>query len=385
MVQGSGLEVKSFLEVFIDSLPSFDIDQSFTTIINDQIPSTSILTASLPCGGCTPFNLDQIEPSANDTNNSVSQYTLDDLHLQSITDVLDNSLSGGPTYIQRSDFEKFKTSIMDDILNLKNSVRELEEKLDRQNSASLDLSRKSRSDKSCQATCHHTTSTSPKTTTSNNTIELHDSTPITPYRDALLSCNTSADSVTTTSFTSIGRVKSRSRKNATARGKGQLQTPQRNDVHRTAPQRNQHHLPKISQDIQEPSISKPQEALHYIFGDSTIKGIYPEVMSSSARERVEIFPWARARMEHLLQKIQDVDPAASVTRVTIHAGFNDSQIDLKISSNVLSKLVNLLHVKFKNVVDIAFSSIVLPTARGACLDQAYKNNTMLKNFVLVII
>ncbi|GFR77110.1 hypothetical protein ElyMa_000500200 [Elysia marginata] len=87
------------------------------------------------------------------------------------------------------------------------------------------------------------------------------------HKDALQSCNTSADSVTTTSFTSIGRVKSRSQKNATAQGKVQQQTPQRDDVHRTAPQRNQHHLPKIDQDIQEQSISKPQKTLHYIFGD----------------------------------------------------------------------------------------------------------------------
>ncbi|GFS11535.1 protein very KIND-like [Elysia marginata] len=157
-------------------------------------------------------------------------------------------------------------------------------------------------------------------------------------KDALLSCNTNANSITTTSFTSIGRVKTRSKKNATSQGKVQHQTPQRDDVNRTAPQRNQHHLPKIDQDTQKPSFSKPQETLHYIFGDSTLKGIYSEAMSSSAGERVEIFTWARARMEHRLKKIQDFDPAASVTRVTIHAGFNDSQIDLRLSSYVLSKL-----------------------------------------------
>ncbi|GFR99307.1 hypothetical protein ElyMa_001040900 [Elysia marginata] len=303
MVQGSALEVKSFLDVFIDSLPSFDIEQSFTTIINDQISNTSILdSASLLCGDCMPSNLKQIEPSTIDINNSELQCTLDDQHLQSITDVVDNSLSGSPTYILQGDFEKFKTSIMADVLILKNRVRELEEKLHRKNSASLDQSCKSKFDKSCMATCQHTSSTFTKTTTSNNTIELHDTTPITPYKDALLSCNTSVDSITTTSFTSIGRVKTRSKKNATSQGKVQHQTPQRDDVNRTAPQRNQHHLPKIDQDTQKPSISQPKETLHYIFGDSTLKGISSEAMSSSAGERVEIFTWTRARMEHLLKK-----------------------------------------------------------------------------------
>ncbi|GFR71332.1 hypothetical protein ElyMa_000350800 [Elysia marginata] len=143
MVHGSALEVKSFLDVFIDSLTSFDIEQSFTTIINDQISNTSnsiLDSASLPCGDCMPSNLEQIEPSTIDINNSELQYTLDDQHLQSITDVMDNSLSGSPTYILQSDFEKFKTSIMADMLILKNRVRELEEKIHRKSSASLDLS-----------------------------------------------------------------------------------------------------------------------------------------------------------------------------------------------------------------------------------------------------
>ena len=41
---------------------------------------------------------------------------------------------------------------------------------------------------------------------------------------------------------------------------------------------------------------------HFIFGDSFVKGIHAEVMSTSDEEKVEIFSWSGVRMEHLIDK-----------------------------------------------------------------------------------
>ncbi|GFR72749.1 hypothetical protein ElyMa_002121000 [Elysia marginata] len=97
-------------------------------------------------------------------------------------------------------------------------------------------------------------------------------------RDALQSSNISVKSVTNTSFTNIRRVKSRSKKDATAQGKDLQETPQRDHIHKTAPQMNQHPLTIIDQDIQEPSISKTQKFLHYIFGGLNYLTLKPSTL-----------------------------------------------------------------------------------------------------------
>ena len=55
-----------------------------------------------------------------------------------------------------------------------------------------------------------------------------------------------------------------------------------------------------------------QKSKHLIFGDSFVKGIHAEVMSTSDEEKVEIFSWSGVRMEHLIDKISNV-PLDSLT------------------------------------------------------------------------
>ena len=117
---------------------------------------------------------------------------------------------------------------------------------------------------------------------------------------------------------------------------------------------------------------------HFIFGDSLVKGIHAEVMSTSDEEKVEIFSWTGVRMEHLIDKISNVPQDSLVKKVTIHAGIYDSKFKISISSSTLSQL--LLHAKFPNITEIAFSSIVPPAGRGVCLNYSFKNNETIESF-----
>ena len=119
---------------------------------------------------------------------------------------------------------------------------------------------------------------------------------------------------------------------------------------------------------------------HFIFGDSFVKGIHAGVMSTSDEEKVEIFSWSGVRMEHLIDKISNVPQDSLVKKVTIHAGINDSKFKISISSSTLSQLLKLLHAKFPNITEIAFSSIVPPAGRGVCLNYSFKNNETIESF-----
>ena len=119
---------------------------------------------------------------------------------------------------------------------------------------------------------------------------------------------------------------------------------------------------------------------HFIFGDSFVKGIHAGVMSASDEEKVEIFSWSGVRMEHLIDKISNVPRDSLVKKVTIHAGINDSKFKISISSSTLSQLLKLLHAKFPNITEIAFSSIVPPAGRGVCLNYSFKNNETIESF-----
>ena len=111
---------------------------------------------------------------------------------------------------------------------------------------------------------------------------------------------------------------------------------------------------------------------HFIFGDSFVKGIHAGVMSTSDEEKVEIFSWSGVRMEHLIDKISNNPQDSLVKKVTIHAGINDSKFKIFISSSTLSQLLKLLHAKFPNITEIAFSSIVPPAGRRVCLNYSFK-------------
>ena len=103
---------------------------------------------------------------------------------------------------------------------------------------------------------------------------------------------------------------------------------------------------------------------HFIFGDSFVKGVYAEVVSTSDEEKVEIFSWSGVRMEHLIDKISNVPQDSLVKKVAIHAGIKDSKFKISISSSILTKLIKLLNTKFPKATEIAFSSIVPPAGRG---------------------
>ena len=85
-------------------------------------------------------------------------------------------------------------------------------------------------------------------------------------------------------------------------------------------------------------------------------------------------------MEHLIDKISNVPQDSLVKKVTIHAGINDSKFKISISSSTLSQLLKLLHAKFPNITEIAFSSIVPPAGRGVCLNYSFKNNETIESF-----
>ena len=89
-----------------------------------------------------------------------------------------------------------------------------------------------------------------------------------------------------------------------------------------------------------------KKSKHLIFGDSFVKGIQAEVMSTSDGEKVEIFSWSGVRMEHLIDKISNVPLDSLVERVTIHASINDSKFKISISSSTLTQLLKLLLLNF---------------------------------------
>ena len=119
---------------------------------------------------------------------------------------------------------------------------------------------------------------------------------------------------------------------------------------------------------------------HFIFGDSFVKGIHAEVMSTSDEEKVEIFSCPGVRMEHLIDKISNVPQDLHDKKVTIHAGINDSKFKISISSSTLTQLLKLLHAKFSNITEIAFSSIVPPAEKGVCQNYSCKNDETIESF-----
>ena len=94
--------------------------------------------------------------------------------------------------------------------------------------------------------------------------------------------------------------------------------------------------------------------------------------SYSDDEKVEIFSWSGVRIEHLIDKISNVPQDSLVKEVTIHASINDS--------STLTQLLKLLHAKFPNITDIAFSSIVPRAGRGVCQNYSFKNNETIESF-----
>ena len=94
-------------------------------------------------------------------------------------------------------------------------------------------------------------------------------------------------------------------------------------------------------------------------------------MSTSDEEKIEIISWSGVRMEHLIDKIFNVP---------LNAGINDSKLKISISSITLTQLLKLLHAKFPNITEIAFSSIVPPAGRGVCQNYSFKNNETIDSF-----
>ena len=74
------------------------------------------------------------------------------------------------------------------------------------------------------------------------------------------------------------------------------------------------------------NLFQKKKSKHLIFGDSFVRGIHAEVMSTSDGEKVEIFSGSGVRMEHLIDKISNVPLDSVAERVTIHAGINDSNL-----------------------------------------------------------
>ena len=149
----------------------------------------------------------------------------------------------------------------------------------------------------------------------------------------------------------------------------------------TSTSQRQHNANNISICTAMPKPIPKKKSKHLIFGDSFVRGIHAEVMSTSDGERVEIFSWSGVRMEHLvIDKISNVLLDSLVERVTIHAGINDSKFKILISSSTLTQLLKLLHAKFPNITEIAFSSIVPPAGRGVCQNYSFKNNETIESF-----
>ena len=148
----------------------------------------------------------------------------------------------------------------------------------------------------------------------------------------------------------------------------------------TSTSQRQHIANKISICTAIPEPIPKKQSKHLIFGDSFVRGIHAEVMSTSDGEKVEIFSWSGVRMEHLIDKISNVPLDSLVERVTIHAGINDSKFKISISSSTLTQLLKLLHAKFPNITEIAFSSIVPPAGRGVCQNYSFKNNETIESF-----
>ena len=100
-----------------------------------------------------------------------------------------------------------------------------------------------------------------------------------------------------------------------------------------------HNQPTSSNHIQSTGCSHKSKSIsknnfkHFIFGDSFDKGIHAKVMSTSDEEKVEIFSWSGVRIEHLIDKISNVPRDSLVKKVTIHAGINDSEFKMFISSS----------------------------------------------------
>ena len=148
----------------------------------------------------------------------------------------------------------------------------------------------------------------------------------------------------------------------------------------TSTSQRQHIANKISIYTAIPKPIPKKKSKHLIFGDSFVRGIHAEVMSTSDGEKVEIFSWSGIRMVHLIDKISNVPLDSLVERVTIHAGINDSKFKISISSSTLTQLLKLLHTKFPNITEIAFSSIVPPAGRGVCQNYSFKNNETIVSF-----
>ena len=132
----------------------------------------------------------------------------------------------------------------------------------------------------------------------------------------------------------------------------------------TSTSQRQHNANKISICTAIPKPIPKKKSKHLIFGDSFVRGIHAEVMSTSDGKKVKIFSWSGVRMEHLIDRISNVPLDSLVERVTIHAGINDSKFKISISSSTLTQLLKILHAKFPNITEIAFSSVEPPAGKG---------------------
>ena len=83
----------------------------------------------------------------------------------------------------------------------------------------------------------------------------------------------------------------------------------------TSTSQRQHNANNISICTTMPKPIPKKKSEHLIFGDSFVRGIHAEVMSTSDGEKVEIFLWYWVRMEHLIDKISNVPLDSLVDRV----------------------------------------------------------------------
>lgn len=119
---------------------------------------------------------------------------------------------------------------------------------------------------------------------------------------------------------------------------------------------------------------------HLILGDSTLKGLHPDIMATDHYERVSVIALPGANFEKIRDVISSRSRDSNTTTVTLHCGVNDSLSNVRLSKANMLEIVRSITHKFPNAT-IRFSSIV-PPCRGKGRQLIDINNRFLQSFCI---
>ena len=137
-----------------------------------------------------------------------------------------------------------------------------------------------------------------------------------------------------------------------------------------------HYKSGTTQNIAAPYTNQTRK--HLILGDSTLKGLHPDIMAKDLYEQVSLIALPGANFQKIRDVISSRSRDTNFTTITIHCGVIDSVSNVRLSESCMLEIVGCIRRKFPNAM-IRFSSIV-PPCRGQGRYLAGINNQFLQSF-----